>query len=184
MPHPVSEERAREGLTEVTGGCRGQEADLAVVDDLSRLVDCPDDTSTGGRTLHQVLAIVARGLPVITSASWNLARGDPGRVPKESIIRHRPLAMEAKCIFECGELFVARARPVFNLLTTLSNIPNSTWKVRLSTASAEGRRNDSDKGYEIVKVADVGDLRLWVQQHRRIYNTLGMKAWTLTQTIA
>ena len=92
LPHPVSEERR--GLTEIIGGCRGQEADLAVVDDLSRLHDCPDDTS---RTLHQVLAIVARGLPVITSASWNLARGDPEGVPKESIIRHRPLAMETEC---------------------------------------------------------------------------------------
>ena len=175
MPHPVSEERR--GLTEVTGLRRGLEADLAVVDDLSRLHKCPDDAS-----FPPVLAIVARGLPVITSASWDLARGDPECVPKESVIRHRPLAMETKCIFECSELFAARSKNLFNLLTSLSKLENSTWKVRRSTASCEA--SGKEKGYEIVKVTNVDELRLWVQQHRRIYNALGKKSWSLTHTIA
>ena len=98
VPRPVSEERI--GLEEAIGGRRGLEADLAVVDDLSRLHDCPDDAS-----FPQVLAIVARGLPVITSASWKLALGDPESVPKESVLRHRPLAMERKFRFNFSVQF-------------------------------------------------------------------------------
>ena len=62
-------------------------ADLVVVDDLSRLFECADDD-----TVIQALGIVARGVPVITSASWLLAQGDPELVPPASVIRHAPLA--------------------------------------------------------------------------------------------
>ena len=66
LPHPVPEEKAavgadgKVGLKEVTGRKRSLRADLAVLDDLSRLHECPDEA-----TVSQVLAIVARGLPVV-----------------------------------------------------------------------------------------------------------------------
>ena len=63
MPHKIADGQA--GLSEVCGGSRGLYADLAVVDDLSRLVDCSDDA-----TVNQVLSIAGRGVPVITRASW------------------------------------------------------------------------------------------------------------------
>ena len=63
LPHNIADGQA--GLLEVFGGFRCLQADLAVVDDLSRLVDCSDDA-----TVNQVLSIVGRGVPVITRASW------------------------------------------------------------------------------------------------------------------
>ena len=190
LPRPISDEDQRRGITEVVGAYRGLEADLAVVDDLSRLHKCPDDAS-----FPPVLAIVARGLPVITSASWDLAQGDPGRVPKESILRHRPLAMETKFIFEHNEHFAARSGILLNVLKSLSEKPENTWKVVKQTAQDEqslldlargtgpptGERAKA-KGYSVVSITKVDSLRSWVQQNRRIYNVSGAKAWSLTQT--
>ena len=91
LPHPISE--SLKGVQELTGRKRTWSAHLVVVDDLTRLQTCPDEA-----TVSHVLAIVGLGLPVVTSASWSLALGDPTKVPKESVIRHRPLA-EKKFVF-------------------------------------------------------------------------------------
>jgi len=172
LPLPVSEDK---GLKEVTGRKRTLLADLAVVDDLSRLHDCPDDGN-----VVQALAIVGRGLPVVTSASWSLARGDPERVPKESVIRHRPLAMETKCVFLYDAHFQARSWNLLDTLTELSKIPGSKWKVR---SSAVGEAKESDKGHEIVKLTGVDVVRSWIQKSRRIHNVSGSRARTLTEHI-
>ena len=146
-----------------------------MVDDLSRLQDCPDEAS-----VHQVLAIVARGLPVITSASWSLARGDPECVPAESVIRHRPLAMEKKCVFEYDKHLKARSSNLVKTLMAISEIEDTKWEVRLSDG---GVANANDKGYEFVNLHGVDVVRSWIQKHRRIDNVLGSKAWTLTHSI-
>ena len=125
LPHPVTDKRG--GLNEVSGRNRCLFADLVVVDDLSRLHDCPCEA-----TLCQVLAIVARGLPVVTRASWVLARGDSECIPKESVIRHRPLAIETKCVFQYDPHFEARSGNLLKMLVALSKLQESQWQVRRS----------------------------------------------------
>ena len=160
-------------------------ADLAVVEDLGRLHDSPDDA-----TVNQVLAIVGRGLPVVTHASWSLARGDPACVPKESVIRHLSLATTIPCVFEYDVHFKARSMNLLSTLTALSQLPKSRWKVRCldggvaNTVAAVGAKANDDKGHEIVKLngpfKGVDVVRCWMQKHRRVHNVLGSKAWTLT----
>ena len=118
LPKHVSEDRAEH--RESTGRWRCCNADLVVVDDLSRLHDCPDDTA-----VNQVLSVVGLGKPVITSASWKLARGDHNLVPKESVIRHRPLAREKQVAFVYDGHFEARAGNVLDTLKHLSRIPKN-----------------------------------------------------------
>ena len=177
LPHPVAETQA--GLKEASGRKRSLHADLAVVDDLGRLLDCPDDATVG-----HVLAIAARGLPVITRAAWVLAEGDPGRVPRASVLRHRPLAAEMKVVFKYDVHFQARAWQVLKTLEALSspNLHYSKWKIR-SPAVGGPISADADKGYEVVELIDLGDVRSWLQRHRRIRNVMGSKAWSLTQPV-
>ena len=85
---------AREGVEKMQGRRRRLFADLAVVEDLGHLHDALDDA-----TVNQVLAIVGRGLPVVTRTSWSLARRDPDEVPKASVLRNRPLATTVHCVF-------------------------------------------------------------------------------------
>ena len=100
-------------------------ADLAVVDDLSRIFDCPDDA-----TINQVLGIVGRGVPVITRASWVLAGGGPEHVPKEIVNRHVSLVEKTKIVFVHDDHFQARAGNLLGSLKELSNLPKSKWTVR------------------------------------------------------
>jgi len=151
-------------------------ADLAVVDDLGRLFDCPDDA-----TVNQVLGIVGRGVPVITRTSWLLARGDPEHIPNESVIRHVPPVTKMKVVFEYNDHFQARAGILLDSLKALSKLPQSKWKVRSSSELAVG-----DSRYSIVSLHACGGvdaLRSWVGEHRRIVNASGSKAWSLTQPI-
>ena len=187
LPHPVPEEKAavgadgKVGLKEVTGKKRSLRADLAVVDDLSRLHECQDEA-----TVNQVLAIVARGLPVVTSASWSLARGDPDCVPKESVIPHKPLVLLTKLVFQYDAHFQARSQNLLDSLTALSKLPGSNWKVAEVGAQHSGRWRADVKGHEFLKldgVAGVDVVRSWIQKHRQIHNVLGSRAWTLTERI-
>ena len=174
LPHPVAD---GQGLTEVHGRNPCLHADLAVVDDLSRMLDCPDDA-----TINQVLYIVGRGVPVITRASWVLARGDPKHVPRQSVIRHVSLVAEkAKMVFMYDEHFQARAGSLLGSLKELSKLPKSKRKVRRSSfvSSAIG---DST----IVTLSAFGGvdtLWSWIRERRRIVNAVGSKAWSLTQPI-
>ena len=68
--------------------------------------------------------------PIVTSASWALAQGDPARVPKESIIRHRPLAQEQRAIFEYDVQFAAMEGNLVRALQALASLPHSKWSVR------------------------------------------------------
>ena len=89
-----------------------------VVSELSRLHALPESTS-----LIHVLAISARGLPVITASSWQLARGDFSIVPKESVIRHRPLAMVAKLSWKYDALFEAQQGNAVSTIVELCRLP-------------------------------------------------------------
>ena len=177
LPHTVSADTAV-GVHEVTGGKRTLRADLVVVDSLSRVFECAED----GAVL-QVMALVGRGLPVITKASWVLAGGDPSRVPKESVLRYRPLAMEAKCVFEYDAHCAAREPSLVHTLKELSAMPGSTWVVWDSRARGPCTSvgHGKFKGYELVKLGGLDVVRSWLQTHRRIHNVLGPKAWTLPE---
>ena len=168
LPHPVAM-----GCREVCGRKRGLNADLAVVDDLSRLLECADDD-----TVIQALGIVARGVPVITSASWLLAQGEPGLVPPASVIRHAPLATTRRCIFLYDDHFRARCSNLLSAIVSLSELPNSKWKV--SRKSAVGDSIVASGGL-CVKLSGVDVVRSWILEHRQICNVLGSKAWSLTQ---
>ena len=169
LPHPVTDKRG--GLNEVCGRSLCFLADLVVVDDLSRLHDCPCEA-----TLCQVLAIVARGLPVVTRASWVLALGDSECIPKESVIRHRPLAIETKCVFQYDAHFEARSGNLLKMLLALSKLQNSQWQVRRS-GGCGGVAHEA--GHELVVLTGVGVLRSWIKKHRRIHNVLGSNLWSL-----
>ena len=181
MPHKIADGQA--GLLEVFGGFRCLQADLAVVDDLSRLVDFSDDA-----TVNQVLSIAGRGVPVITRASWVLANGDIERVPKESVIRHVRLIGRHKVCFEYNDHFQARQQNIVNSLKALSRLPNSKWKVRkVEDNSAVGESGISvavDGRSSVVSLRARGGvdvLRSWLGENRRIVNSVGSKAWSLTE---
>jgi len=114
---------------------------------------------------------------VITGSSWVLAKGDLDLVPKESVVRHQPMAARNKVVFEYNQHFKVREEFLFAGLVWLSNQSNATLKVRDSSVPAVGER-----GYEVVKLQaseGVETLRLWVGKQRRIVNTSGSKAWSL-----
>ena len=81
LPHAIGD--GQRGVEELCGRNRCLGADLVVVEDLRRLRESPDSLS-----LHHVLAISGRGLPVIIGSSWILAGGKIDMVPKESVLRH------------------------------------------------------------------------------------------------
>ena len=139
LPHPIAD--GQPGIEEVEGRNRCRKVDLAVVDDLSRLCNCPDPSS-----LLHVIGIIGRGVPVITRSSWVLAKGEIDRVPKESVLRHVRLLEKKKVVFEYNEHFKAREALLLAGLVRLSRETKSTWKVRSSSVPAVG-----ESGYEIVK---------------------------------
>ena len=167
LPHPVST-----GLEEVQGPRRSLRADVVVVDDLTRLQVCSDSDEA---TVNQVLAIVGRGLPVVTRASWCLAMGDPTRVPKESIIRHRPLAMETKMEFTISPHFRARSGNIAQTLQTLTTMPGSKWKLAPAGAAGPNRLDLDGNGVDC--------LRSWIQKTRRIINVVGSRVWTPAERV-
>ena len=170
MSHPIA--AGQPGLAEVEGRNRCREVDLAVVDDLSRLCDCPDPSS-----LLHVIGIIGRGVPVITGSSWVLAKGHLDLVPKESVVRHQRLVAKKKVVFEYNLHFKVREEFLLAGLVWLSKQSNATWKVRDSSVSAV-----AESGYEVVKLLasdGVETLRLWIGKQRRIVNTSGSKAWSL-----
>ena len=131
MPHPIA--HGQPGLGDVDGTNRCRCVDVAVVDDFRRLCDCSDLAS-----LHHVLAISGRGVPVITRASWVLATGDFEMVPKESVLRHVPLVAKKKVVFEYDEYFKARTGFILEVLVWLSKQTKSIWEFRQSSDSAVG----------------------------------------------
>ena len=172
LPCPIAQ--GQPGREEVRGRKRSLHTNLAVVDDLDRLFACTDEA-----TVNQVLGIIGRGVPAITRASWMLAGGDPECVPKESVIRHCPLAQKKKVVFEFDAHFAARSNSLVDSLKALAEMPQSTWKVRRSVDSAVG-----ESGYAVVKLngsEGVDVMRSWIREQRRIINAVGSKAWSLTQ---
>ena len=94
-----------------------------------RLFDCPDDA-----IFNQLLSIVGRGVPVVTRASWVLAKGNPEHIPKESVIRHVPLVEKEKVVFVYEAHFKARAGNLVESLKDLSKL--RTWSLGLGRADA------------------------------------------------
>jgi len=176
LPQQVSEDRA--GVHEVIGRWRCWNADLVVVADLSSLHDCPDD-----HAVNQVLSVVGLGRPVITSASWTLAKGDHHLVPKESVIRHRPLAIEKKVAFHYDGHFEARSGNVLDTLKHLSRIPKSKWTVVRADAAPPPAAVGAEAavGANVVQLTGIDVVRRFLQNNRRIYNVTGSRAWTLTE---
>ena len=118
LPHPVSQGKG----TEAHGRSMCLQADVVVVEDLARLHDYSASAS-----VSHILAIVARGLPVVTLASWRLAEGDPALVPPQSIIRHRPLAMTTKHVGEYDALFQARESNLAHVIGELCAMVAGVW---------------------------------------------------------
>ena len=178
MPKPVSGGSLHR--REVVGRERGLLADLVVVDDLSRLNDCPEEAD-----ICQMLAIVGRGLPIVTAVAWNLAMGDPESIPKESVTRHRPLAIEKQITFQYDVHFNVRHRNVVRMLSQLQGLPGCKWQIAKSAdgdGSAEGR-GVREKGREVVEMNGLGAVRSWIKAGRRIRNALGAKVRILGESL-
>ena len=173
LSHAISSSAV--GTEEVTGRNRSLRADLVVVDDLSRLHGCLGESS-----VQHALVVIARGLPVITSASWALAQGDPTRVPKESIIRHRPVAQEQRAIFEYDVQFAAMEGNLVRALQALASLPKSKWSVR-PLARVEAPREAAAGVVLLSGSGGIQALRAFVQKRRRIRNCSdgGSRAWSL-----
>ena len=96
------------------------------------------------------------------------------------MLRHQPLVTKKKVVFEYN-VHLARGEFLLAGFVWLSKESKANWKVRCSSDSAVG-----EKGYEVVKlIASEGaeTLRLWVVKHRRILNTSGSKAWSVSQPL-
>jgi len=170
----VSEDQP--GVREVTGKWRCWNADLVVVSDLSRLHDSPD-----ANAINQVLSVVGLGRPVITEASWTLARGDHHRVSKESVIRHRRVATETKVVFQYDGHFEARSGNIIETLKKLSSVPNSKWTV-VRAGAVVGAPPPAAVGANVAQLSSTSGidvLRRFLQKNRRIYIVTGTRSLTL-----
>ena len=89
-----------------------------------------------------------------------------------------------KVVFKYDVHFQARAWQVLKTLEALSspNLHYSKWKIR-SPAVGGPISADADKGYEVVELTDLGDVRSWLQRHRRTRSVMGSKACSLTQPV-
>ena len=150
------------------------------MEDLARLHDYSASAS-----VSHILAIVARGLPVVTLASWRLAQGDPALVPPQSIIRHRPLAMETKHVWEYDAMFQAREANLAYVIGELcKEAPLGNWIWRGPGAAKAGvGSGKGSSAHTLVQVIGVDAVRTWIQEHRRIENRVGSKTWGLTGPI-
>ena len=99
--------------------------------------------------MPHILAIVARGLPVVTLASWRLAQGDPALVPPQSIIRHRPLAMTTKHVWEYDALFQARESNLAHVIGELCAMAKSNWLLR-GPGVAKGKGSGAHKLVQVI----------------------------------
>ena len=135
--------------------------------------------------MKNILAIVARGLPVVTLASWRLAEGDPALVPPQSIIRHRPFAMETKHVWEYDAMFQAREANLAYVIGELcKEAPLGNWIWRGPGAAKAGvGSGKGSSAHKLVQVIGVDAVRTWIQEHRRIENRVGSKTWGLTGPI-
>ena len=152
-------------------------------------------TDTSEQTLSQVLVLVGRGVPVVTSASWCLALGDPNAVPAESVIRHRPLAMEKQMKFVYNRHFAARKGLIVSALEKLAGLTGSKWKVAPATRSAQvgagaaaavgaGAAAAVGANYLFLdEIHGVDRLRSWIQANRKICNVVGSRVWTTTERV-
>ena len=130
LPNPVAEGKG----TEVECPRKCLHADLVVVEDLARLHDYSESAN-----VKNMLAIVARGLPVVTLASWGLAEGDPALVPPQSIIRHRPLAMGTNHVWEYDAMLQAREANLAYVIGELcKEAPPCNWIWREPGAAKAG----------------------------------------------
>ena len=94
---------------------------------------------------------------------------------------HQPLVSRERLVFEYDLHFKARGGLLLAGLERLSKTSKATWKVRDSSVSAVGER-----GYEVVKLLASGGvetLRSWIGKQRRIVNTSGSKAWSLSEPL-
>ena len=108
-------------------------ADLAVVSDLASFISPHDDAMW----LH-VLAIIALGTPVITAASWSLARGNLKDVPAASVICYRPLAKELKVLRKYDAHLFARSSDVVRMLRGVSGRNKNMWVIGSAGADVGG----------------------------------------------
>ena len=141
-----------------------------------------------------MLAIVGRGLPVVTKATWFLAQGDPAKIPEGSVVFHRPLAM-ITASFAYTDDFRARAGNVMETLTSLAAVPKCRWVVKpwkedpaegcaavapsLAAVGASATRVRAD----VIHLTDHECVRTWIKQHRSIANVVGPKAWTVDEAL-
>ena len=132
LPNPVAEKKG----TEAEGPRKCLHADLVVVEDPARLHDYSESAN-----VKNMFAIVARGLPVVTLASWRLAEGDPALVPPQSIMRHRPWAMETYHVWGYDAMFQARDANLAYVIGELcKEAPRGNWLWRGPGAAKGGGR--------------------------------------------
>ena len=170
-PVVIAGGRAREE----TGKLRFMTADLAVVENLELLCSCSLDDSL----LHHVLAIVGRGLPVVTKATWLRAQGDPGKIPEGSVVFHRPLAMITTHTFAYTDHFRARAANVVETLRSLAALPKCKWVVEPLTDDRPLAMINAN----LIQLTDEDCLRTYINRHRSIANVCGPKAWTVDEAM-
>ena len=170
LPFPISQNNAAK-VAEICGRHRSRKADLIVIDDLGRLFDCPDFSS-----VNQVFAIVARGLPVITNETWELARGRVHNIPRESVTRHVSLATTTKFIFEYEADFNSRFELMLQTIQECAKMDGCKWIVRqLPKKKKAVEAALAPTGFTVIKLVDTKTVRSWILSNRRIVNTCGSK---------
>ena len=121
--------------------------------------------------LAAVLDVTARGIPAVTLASWTLASGNPKLVPPQSVLRHRPLPMKTKWMSEYSIHFKARSQSVICALHEFVKLAGSTWHMRQRADQPSAR----PKGVASVSFHGTDDVRVCMEEHRRILNLIGAR---------
>ena len=103
-------------------------ADAVVVDSLDRLEVPTAGCSEQDDVVHMAY-IFGLGRPVILAASWEVADGDPEKVPAAEIIRFASAAKlsKAQVCFSAG--FVASYRALTNAINTCTQATGSLWRI-------------------------------------------------------
>ncbi len=158
---------ATSGCKAVFGARRCQQAQMIVVDAMSSLHACADATM-----LTHLIYIAGLGRLVVTEASWELAERRPSTLQSCSVVHHVPLALTVQRWFCCTAAFKQNFPGVVLALKACVELNKSKWKF-----TEPGQPLAANLRSQVTQVDAVAPLATWLQNERRIANTLGPKVF-------
>lgn len=158
---------ANSGCEVCVGARRCRQAQMVVVDEMSSLHACAD-----AAMLTHLIYIAGLGRPVVTEASWELAERRPSTLQSCSVVHHVPLALTVQRWFCCTAAFKQNFPGVVLALKACVELNKSKWKF-----TEPGQPLAANLRSQVTQVDAVAPLATWLQNERRIANTLGPKVF-------